>query len=114
MIDNSSKLKLYFHLCFLNNQNLLGILSHLSNAIAQRLRIDAVQQRTSLVSHILQTLLPNCHLPTTCRMTFKGRTTIDTVRSAMARLTMKKLGVIFNGACVKTDTITNMFPEKKV
>ena len=64
-------------------------LSYLSNAIAQRFKMDAVQQRTSLVSHILQTMLPKCHFPTTCEMTFKGRTTIVNTRSETARLTMK-------------------------
>ena len=63
--------------------------SYLSNAIAQRFKMDAVQQRTSLVSHILQTMLPKYHFPTTCEMTFKGRTVIVTVRSETARLTMK-------------------------
>ena len=66
-----------------------NIISYLSNAIAQRFKMEAVQQRTSLVSHILQTMLPKCHFPTTCNMTFNGKTTIDTVRSETARLTMK-------------------------
>ena len=41
------------------------LLSYLSNAIAQRLRIEAVQQRTSEVSHILHNADPKSHLPTT-------------------------------------------------
>ena len=48
-----------------------------------------------------------------CKITFKGRTTIDTVRSETARLTIKKLGVILSGVYVNTDTITKMFPAKK-
>ena len=47
-----------------------------------------------------------------CKITFNGRTTIDTVRSETARLTIKKLGVILSGVCVNTDTITKMFPKK--
>ena len=90
------------------------VTAYLSNAIAQRLRIEAVQQSTSLVSHIKQTLLPKCHFPTMCKITFNGRTTIDTVRSETARLTIKKLGVILSGVCVNTDIITKMFPGKKM
>ena len=43
------------------------LLSYLSNAMAQRLRIEAVQQRTSEVSHILHNADPKSHLPTTAK-----------------------------------------------
>ena len=46
-----------------NRGNLVGLsLTYLSSAIAHRLRMEAVQQRTSKVSHVLQTKLPNTHL----------------------------------------------------
>ena len=64
---------------------------YLSSAIAHRLRMEAVQQRTSKVSHVLQTKLPNTWL-----MTLSGstHTHTHTVMSEAARDTMKKLGVI--------------------
>ena len=57
--------------------------SYLSRAMAHRLRMDAVQQRTSAVSHILQRAEPNSHLPITVYTMFIGNTHIDTVKSAI-------------------------------
>ncbi len=43
----------------------LKFLIYLSTAMAQRLRMEAVQQRTSAVSHILQMVLPKTQRPNT-------------------------------------------------
>ena len=79
---------------------------YLSNAIAQRCKIEDVQQRTSEVSHILQMTLPKIQRPTTVWITLTGSTTNETVKSAAARETMKKLGVMRSGVYFNTDMIT--------
>ena len=63
--------------------------AYLSRAMAHRLRMDAVQQRTSAVSHILQRAEPNSHLPITVYTMFIGNTHIDTVKSAIYEVRLK-------------------------
>lgn len=113
------------------------IAQNLSKAIAHKLRMDAVQQRTSArgwrkrkkhrsyyfcvlsikcfnilpdVSHILHKCMPNSQRPSIEYATFKGSTNMATVRSATASDTMKKFWTIRSGLYVNTLRITRMLP----
>jgi hypothetical protein len=53
-----------------------------SRAMAHRFNIEAVQHKTSDVSHNLHMCLPNSHRPNMEYATFNGNTKIATVKSA--------------------------------
>lgn len=78
--------------------------------IIQRLRIDAVQQSTSTAAQMLQKTRPNTQHPSTSRDAEKGSTIMPNRRSAMAKLTMKKLVTVCNCLLHTTDRITKIFP----
>src|SRR5438132_5620160 len=79
--------------------------------MAHRLRIDAVQQSTSQVSHTLQTNKPNTQRPTSQYTMFSGITRTATVRSATANETIKKFCALRSGLYVNTDRITSTLPR---